>query len=711
LDTKHEIGGVMEIEIKHCNNIDSAKVSLSEGKLNIKFAPNGTGKSTIAKAILFSASGDNESLAELIPFKLRGENSDDHSPEITCTDHIDKVMCFNEDYVSQFTFKPEELLSNSFDILIRSDSYKTTEQEIEDIVQTMKQLFTNNPKLEELISNLKELGGAFKLTKSGLSKSSTGMKGLSGGNKIEHIPLGLEPFQPFIQSPSGVSWIDWQTKGCKEYSEISDSCPFCSADSAEKKEQIKQVGKEYDKNVIKNLVGIIKIIEKLGDYFSDDTREKLAAITLLKDGLDKEHEAFIVSVKAQIDNLIEKLEKLKSLSGFHFKDGDKVAEKLPFYKLDLQFFSELNSEATREAITSLNTSIDGIIDKAGALQGKINIQRKEINKLIEKHQTDINSFLAYAGYRYKVEITGEEGHSQLKLLHLDHNQHLSGGNQHLSFGERNAFAIVLFMYECLAKKPNLIILDDPISSFDKNKKFAILEMLFRRDASSCLKGKTVLMLTHDVEPIIDTLKSVKKQFNNQVKASFLRLSGGQISEQIIGENDIKTFAQICQHAMNSQCHDIVKLIYLRRHYEILDDKGDAYQVLSNLFHKRDKLIDTREPKDENEQSPEMEASKLIRGTTEIKNIVEAFDYNTALEKMQNQTDLKALYHELQNGYEKLQVFRLFGIDVKNSVVQKFINETYHIENEFICQLDPSQFDLIPEYIIDECNSFAEIPDL
>ncbi len=62
--------------------------------------------------------------------------------------------------------------------------------------------------------------------------------------------------------------------------------------------------------------------------------------------------------------------------------------------------------------------------------------------------------------------------------------------------------------------------DDPISSFDKNKKFAILEMLFYRDSSECLKNQMLLMLTHDVEPIIDTLKSVKKLFSNHVTASY-----------------------------------------------------------------------------------------------------------------------------------------------------------------------------------------------
>jgi hypothetical protein len=65
--------------------------------------------------------------------------------------------------------------------------------------------------------------------------------------------------------------------------------------------------------------------------------------------------------------------------------------------------------------------------------------------------------------------------------------------------------------------------------------------------------------------------------------------------------------------------------------------------------------------------------------------------------------LKSLYGASTNGYEKLQSFRLLGLDIGNSVIQKFINESYHIENEFICQLDPSKFDTIPEYVIAQCD--------
>ena len=692
----------IQLEVKNCNNIDSAVVSLAVQKLNIKFAPNGTGKSTIARAVLLGLKRDRNLLNELMPFKLRNENPENRQPEVKGVEAFENIMCFNEEYVSQFVFRPNELLSNSFDILIRTDDYKLREKEIEELVRNTKQLFSENPELETLIANLKEMGDAFKLSKSGLSKASTGMKGLSAGNKIQHIPTGLEPYTQFIQGKNNVGWIDWQTKGY-EFIDLSDNCPFCTSHAADKKDQIKKVGLEYDKNTIKNLIGIIAVIVKLGDYFSDEAKGKLKAITVLKDGIGKEHEGFLTAVKNQIDTFTEKLEKLRALSAFQFKDGEKVAEKLPAYKLDLQFFSELKSDKMQGAIAPINASIDSVIAQAGQLQGKINQQRIEIKKTIERHQKNINDFLEYAGYRYAVEIVGEGEQAQLKLRHIDHEKHLSGGNQHLSFGEKNAFAIVLFMYECLAKKPDLIILDDPISSFDKNKKYAILEMLFRRDADACLKSKTVLMLTHDVEPIIDTIRSLEKKFNNQTSSAFLKLAAGKICEFAIGKDDIQTFSQICRNAVASEKHEVIKLIYMRRHYEIVDDKGDAYQVLSNLFHKRERPIDTREPKGLDDTLAKMDIGKFENGCTQISNHLNGFSYPNLLKRIADIDALKLLYDASDNGYEKLQIFRLLGPGVGNSVIQKFINESYHIENEFICQLDPAKFDTIPEYVIAECN--------
>lgn len=251
----------MDVKISNCNNIDNGLIVLSENKLNIKFAPNGTGKSTISRAILYSVAGDSDNLSALLPFKLRKSNPSNLQPSVSGAEDIHDVLCFDENYVSQFTFQPDELISNSFDIFIKTEAYNQIESEIEDMVMAIRREFTENDELELCITHLQELSAGFKLTSRGLSKVSTGMRGLASGNKLQHIPVGLEPYQPFIQSARNVEWIEWQTKGYENFSDLSvGCCPFCTGDSHNKTVQIRKVSEEYDKAVIKNLIGIITVL-------------------------------------------------------------------------------------------------------------------------------------------------------------------------------------------------------------------------------------------------------------------------------------------------------------------------------------------------------------------------------------------------------------------------------------------------------------------
>ena len=64
-----EAGDGMDVVIENCRNIDHAAISIEPGKLNLKFAPNGTGKSSIAKALVVAVTGTGAS--DLAPFKWR----------------------------------------------------------------------------------------------------------------------------------------------------------------------------------------------------------------------------------------------------------------------------------------------------------------------------------------------------------------------------------------------------------------------------------------------------------------------------------------------------------------------------------------------------------------------------------------------------------------------------------------------------------------
>jgi ABC-type cobalamin/Fe3+-siderophores transport system ATPase subunit len=65
----------MTIRIKNCNNISNGEITIYANKLNILFGHNGTGKSTIARAMELKSQG--KALSELAPYGL---NTDDIFP-------------------------------------------------------------------------------------------------------------------------------------------------------------------------------------------------------------------------------------------------------------------------------------------------------------------------------------------------------------------------------------------------------------------------------------------------------------------------------------------------------------------------------------------------------------------------------------------------------------------------------------------------------
>lgn len=693
----------MELIITNCNNIDRGKIEITNNKLNIKFGINGTGKSTITRAIKYSIDSP-ELLKDLIPFKYR--NSEIIIvPKIKMNEEIKSVLIFNEEYLNQFLFKEDELISNSYEIFINTPEYKISTEQIEQLLFEIKKVFSDNEDLNKTISDFENLSKSFATTHTGLSKSSALYKGLKEGNKIQHIPDSLKGYSKLIKDKSCVKWLDWQNNG-EQFLEISDNCPYCTSPTNENKETIKSVSIFYDKNVIKNFTVIIEALNNLGEYFSENANLTLQTITEKQTGLEESEMNYIVEVKHQIDFLLLKLKALKNISSVSFSEDEKVEEKLKNLKINIELFDRFKAEKTSSIIESLNSSLDTVLAKVGQLQGEINKQKCLVKILIEKHRKSINSFLTNAGYKYTVEIVNDNSSNyKLLLRHIESNGIINGGKQHLSFGEKNAFSLVLFMYEALHKKPDLIVLDDPISSFDKSKKYAIIDMLFGKENGQ-LRNKTVLMLTHDLDPIIDTVKVLNTLFNNVCEANFLNNRKGVLSETKIKKQNLLSFAQICKSALESELDVVVKLIYLRRHFEIIDDLGDEYQILSNLFHKRKK----EECKDQRKEigNDLMSEVDFNSGIDKITDLVSEFNYVTNLAKLKDLESLITLYNEVENSYAKLNIFRLIYDDNLAeipSVLRKYINETFHIENENICQLDPNEYDLIPDFILEECDKF------
>src|SRR5690554_1382454 len=690
----------MEITIKNCNNIDEGVITIVDTRLNIKYAINGTGKSTISKAItshLKDKANNSEELKKLKPFKHLDTN--ENNPEVIDIEHLQEVKVFDEDYINKYIFLPDELVQGSFDIFIRDEEYEEGLNEINELISIIQNMFIENKDIDELINDFNELSSSFgRPVKNGIHGSSSISKAFKDGNKVLNVPTEIREYKDFIQSENNYKWIKWIIDG-KVYLDLTDNCPYCITNISKKKAKITKISELYEPKAIEYLNRISAVFSRLDKYFSDDTRKIIQGFISNIEGYTNDQVHFLLEVKDQIDRLNAKFSDPKNIGFRSLKDVDKVIEVLRNQRIDINLFSHLKSTATSQKVEIVNESIDNLLEKANILQGKIVIQKKHIEKIIRENKTEINAFLKNAGYDYHVDIV-EDSKKQysLKLIHKDITDTVKDVKDHLSFGERNAFSIVLFMYDALKSKSDLIILDDPISSFDKNKKYAIIDMLFRKERS--LKNKTVLMLTHDFEPIIDMVFHHRDRFEIP-SASFLENNHGKLSEKSIEKDKIRTFIEICDENIKKPVNNITKIVYLRRYYEIINEKGNAYQLISNLLHKRDIPIIL------GNGSRDMTQSEVEDASTEIKTKLDNFEYSELLKLIKDDSYLKTLYEETTCNYEKLHIYRVLFDDktdkIESSIISKFINQSFHIENDYIYQLNPCEYQLVPQYVIDECD--------
>lgn len=693
----------MNIEIRNCNNIECGEFTVAKGRLNIKYAVNGTGKSTIAKAFEAFINDEENKIKELMPFKYYNKaNSPD--PELQNIDTFNSIAVFNEKYIENYIFQPNELIKNSFEIFVKTSNYDVHIKEIEDLLRSVNVAFQTHPELDELIDVFGKFIDGFGRAKNGYSAAGAIAKGIGKGNKISNIPKGLEAYETYLKDKDNIKWLKWQIDG-KNYLNMAEQCPYCTAKMEEsRKEIILQVSDEYETKSIEQLNKILEIFELLYPYFEENTCQKIQEIAHNVADITETQKAFLLEVKQQINNLCKQLLRLKHI-GFHsLKDSEKIADELSKYKIDLSYYSHLNSKLTVEKVELINSVLDDVLSKAGLLQGAINKQKKHIKDTIENNMIEINDFLFYAGYKYQVLIEYDEvSEYHLVLRHKDYDQNIEAVSNHLSYGEKNAFALVLFMYEVLKNNPDLVILDDPISSFDGNKKFAIMNMLFM--GKKCLKDRTVLLLTHEFNTVIDAIKNMAHLFNPGPKAAFLSVKSGELSEEVINKDDIKSFVDIAKNSMKSDIDSLNKLVYFRRLEEIRGGNTLSYQIVSNVFHKREKPCykdpDTGELRDLTDE-------EIIIGESEIKKEIPEFDYQKELEKTKNLNLLKDIYYRSGSNYEKMQLYRIaFNENHENDIIKKFINETFHVENDYIFQVDPRKYDTVPQYIIDECDKRFE----
>ena len=708
-----------KLKIMNCNCISNAEISIKPNTLNIKYGLNGTGKSTISKAILYSSNRDDKELTKLRPY-----NSHEEPNVENC--NFKKVRLFDESYVNRYLFESGSFLNNSYQVFLRDKSLDTMKENTEKLLKGLQSVFEEYNDVKELMKFLPEYMNITSFRNGSISKRG-GMGELLKGNgcgfdKYEE----LNAYKPFYEGRdfSAVSkWAKWRNDGINQMN--GDSCPFCTHDMNidNIKKQNKTISSVFKSSALRVANEVLvflrtgveqgyieaKSVEVMEKYIGDSTKTNELQAEMNQIGIETEY------LRAKIEQIF--YFKPMNISREQIEEIESQLDNLIIDKRQISKF--YSTDKIKTLVEEVDSKIKELKEKTSAIKKIFLKYQKKMEELIENRKEDINNFFMIAGFPYQFVLKSNgENNAICYLIPNDAQEQdkIDSPETHLSWGEKNAFSLVMFMFETVSDDVDLIVLDDPITSFDKNKKFAVIKRLFDNTDFS-FKNKTVLMLTHDLQPVIDYVhgKFLRKyDLHTPVYASYLINDGGNIEEQEIVQNDLKNIVELTESISKDQSVAIpVRIINLRKYIELTNPdflRDFAYDVLSNLIHGR--LLKNYETRIEDKNDSEVIdngmafVNKYIPDTKYDKLLDEISDIN--LLKLVENTDkytqtiaIRFLFEKDRSGGSLLSQLKK---EYPNAC--KFVNEINHIENDYVFQLDPLRFFEIPEYYLNQLKTFC-----
>ncbi|MGN8626908.1 hypothetical protein [Bulleidia sp. HCP3S3_G12] len=699
---------IIKVVLENCNNISKGELCFEENKLNIKYGINGTGKSTISNAISLSA--ENNPLLDLKPFGFS-----DAIPSINLSKSFNNVRVFNEEFVNNMVFKENKLIDNAFDVFIKTSDYEQRKHELDNSLTTLKIDISEEKNVVQLKKDISDFKGKLEFnTKKTDIKSNTNYKAIVKKNNVYNIPDKLRKYAPFISDTDiCINWIDWKSKG--DAFNFKGICPFCSEElNDDFKEEQMEFKDIYKKSDAQNLKTMLDLFENFHKYIPEE--KFVSIIECIKE--EKEEAAIktiLMKFLGDYFYIYNKLDKITTFDKNAFSNNVNSIEKvLSDMKIDKDALSYFSTGYFNSIIDLININLDELIKKVIDIKRSIGKLQSILKKTVSESKKDINDFLKSAGISYSVDISlneSEKAIATLQYVNKNGTVEVENIKSHLSWGERNAFSLVLFMFYAISENADLIVLDDPISSFDSNKKYAIIHRMFSKPnglTSRSFYGKTVLMFTHDFEPIID-FGVIGKLPKEVLNTTFIRNKNGLLDEiEIDYDTNIKPVVKaLATYVRDERIGIVNRIAFLRKYYEHtgIEDNKEAYDILSSLIHGREKCT--------YKDNTEMSQSSIFNGCQKIKEWIPEFDYYKLHNESYNENDLARMYFQEKNVYLKMQIFRaIFEINPnkeikEDDILVKFINESYHIENDYAYYLDMVKYEMIPEYVSDAINDYMK----
>lgn len=691
------------VKLAYSNNINCAAITLKPNATTVLHGMNGSGKSSVARAIQLYSGKDGQTLEVLKPY------ASESLPSVEGLPSDSNILVFNEDYVDSTLFKGDmELIENGYKIFVDTPEYRKAAKATDELLAEAVKRLRDEGKVADLLSTVNNLLSCFgKVSKQTYSKTSPIAKGIVlNGNLVEHVSPRFESFIPLIQGDKAKEWLLWRGKGDKFSSR--GACPYCGKTLEQSELEIcNEMQAAYGGKYIDSFTKTIQTFGEADVLLSESARVQADEILhgKLEEESNPENEAFLYSIKGDAEGLRAKLEKIQQPNYSSLKDEEKGADFFEGLKIHVERLEKMNSQYAVERINSINAVLDELSSKIRDIQIAISRQSCALRKSIKASMAEMNAFLESAGFPYEISIASSDGaRCTVSLKPRGFEMNVENLKSHLSYGERNSLAIALFSAQVKSEKPSIVVLDDPISSFDQNKKYAILQRMLSKTKGVC-NGITTLLLTHDFETLI-MIGIVHKAILCDTACFYVRNDEGNLSLVPIGDDDFDSVVQRFKAIVASDASLPYRLALARRAVEIAYGKSPAWHVLSSLMHCRDvATLHEQELTDEEWQEAREQLEEI--GLND-------FSYQGLLAQLGN-SELLSVYDQAPSPVEKICAFRLLADNnagemsqVRNrahvdETVFEFANEYFHIENLMAYQFDPVKFNTVPAGIIETCD--------
>lgn len=370
---------------------------------------NGTGKSTIAKAI---KNKDN-----LISLQTFGENVE---PKTIVSKNLKNVLIFNNEFINNIVFKGSEVIQNAFEVFIKSENYDQKREKINQILKILNTETFKNEEMKEFNDAIINISLKIQLnSKSDGVKRNPAFKSIIQKENMYEIPKALNKYTDFLSdTEKNIAWVDWKTKGF-EY-DNKKKCPFCAEKLTEDYNDEKQKFSEtYTKANIKNLNDVRENIEQMKKYLKEQKYDKL--MECIKTNVDEDEiELIFQKFMIEVNFLISKFQKIQEFDSYKIKNNDigTLGERVKSLKISKQELDYFESTNVQNIIDDINNKVDNILKEITVLQSEVAKINTFIESEIRNSKSDINSFLKTAGFNYEFDIeVNDEKNSRTVLIY------------------------------------------------------------------------------------------------------------------------------------------------------------------------------------------------------------------------------------------------------------------------------------------------------